>query len=249
MKKIYYCFSLILFALLLSVKAQAHFLWIETLPEGKIGQSQEISFFYGEYMDNKREIIGQRFDEVKDFTAWIVSPSGKRTDLELKGSKDHYTSTFTPSEAGTYTIALENLQREVVDWQKYDIGIIRPTYYATATVTVKAPKNAAPARSGQNVNGFNIQSGSQPAKVNQPVQLSVNFNKLAPHKQKLMVYAPNGWAKEIETNEKGEAVFTPLWEGMYLVEAIYSEKVPGNFKGTAYGSVRHRAIHTVYVSK
>jgi uncharacterized GH25 family protein len=246
MKKILFSMCLCLCALLWGAKAQAHFLWIETSPEGRIGQAQEIRIYYGEYMDNQREIIGQRFDEVKDFSSWIISPAGKKIPLELKEAKDHYTASFTPAEQGIYTIALENMQREVVDWQKYDIGIIRATYYATSTVTVGA---IGTAKAEPGVNAFNIFTAQQSKKVNAPVQLTVNFNKLQSKKQKLMVYAPNGWAKEVETNEKGEAVFTPLWDGMYLVEAIYSEKNPGNFKGKDYESIRHRAILTIYVSK
>ena len=245
MKKMVWVCCLCICALLWSADVQAHFLWIETSPQATNGKTHEVNIYYGEYMDNQREIIGQRFNEVKDFTAWVISPSGKKTKLELKEAKDHFTGSFVPQEAGNHVISLENLEREVVDWSKYEIGIIRPTYYATATVSVKG-SSASPDQAV--VNGFSMQQVSSSAKKETPVTLKVNFNKLAPKKQKLMVYAPNGWAKEIETDEKGEAVFTPLWDGMYLVEAIYNENTPGNFKGKDYEQIRHRAIYTVYIN-
>ena len=59
----------LLFLFFIASQSFAHYLWIETNATGKIGQTQEIKIFYGEYTYGVIEKVnGEAFPKVKDFT-------------------------------------------------------------------------------------------------------------------------------------------------------------------------------------
>jgi uncharacterized GH25 family protein len=245
--------ALLVFCLgvLLPAVASAHFIWIETAAEGRQNKKQEIKIFYGEYSDNLREKTDGRFSEVNNFTAWVVSPGGQRTKLECVPQADHYLASFIPTEPGRYGIVVVNTEREVVDWTKYNIGIIRPTYYSAAIVTVPIAEPPAIAKELPQLTDFSVMPvhSSNVYKTGKENRFSVSYKSQPSIKQKVMVFAPNGWSKELETDEQGLFKFTAPWEGRYIIEAIYSENVAGNFKGKDYAATRHRTIYTFEIAR
>lgn len=239
-KKVALCF--LLFGL--SKLAAAHYIWIETPFQWKTGKTDTIRFFYGEYAEGAREEAGKRLEEVNGLTAWIITPAGEKQPLALQKMKNHFSALYAPKLEGHYEIVLSDVEREVVDWRQYDVGIVRPTHYAYQTFFVgNTTANGSI--------GADLKFKIVPVKlqtsyaVNKPLALKLLFDA-KDLKGKIMVYAPNTWMKEIES-EDGVYAFTPLEKGRYIIESIYKERVPGNFKGKEYEATRHRTVVTIEV--
>ena len=237
MMRIVPVFILSFFSVVLT--AQGHYLWIELGAPAKLGTQQHVKVFYGEYNEGVREVKGGRLEEVAGIIAWIVTPDGKEIPLTLTIQEAFYEGNFVPQVEGKYTVVAVNTVREVVDWSKHDIGIVRPVYYAYKEVVVAGavnePVNVSPdallrISAGKDKNSF-----------------VVLFKERPLAKAKVWFHAPNEWSKEFTSDEKGVVTCSPLWKGQYVVECIYSEKNPGSFKSKEYEAIRHRATLSVEI--
>lgn len=233
----------------------SHFIWIETATVVTVGKEQLIKLFYGEIADNLIEQSGKKLEDVNGLKSFCINPKNEEKELSLAKQQDGYTTRFTPETGGVHQVLTTNNVREVMDLRKSNLGIVRPMYYSrnnilamdktntdylkTTTLTPYFELDILPDYSHSNLNVF---------PVNQPILLHTFFKK-APSKGKLFAYAPNGWAKEIEANDKGIATFTPLWEGQYVIDWVYTENTPGTYKGKPYEAIRHRAVLTIIVGK
>lgn len=239
-KSIFFFLTCILF----SKTASAHYIWIEAPFTWQAGKADTIRFYYGEYAEGKREEAGKRLEEVNGLQAWILTPSGGKNRLQLQKIKDHFSAVYTPEAAGNYEIVVSNVEREVADWTQYDIGVVQPTHYAHQFFTTGGHASAKSVVPDLPLKILPVKWQTAYT-IHQPLELQLFF-KGTPLKGKLMVYAPNTWMKEIE-EENGVYRFTPLEKGMYLIESIYKERVPGSFKGRPYEAIRHRTVITVQV--
>jgi len=219
----------------------AHFIWIETSDTVQAGTEQTIKIYYGEYNEGLREIKGGNLEEVEGIECWIITPDGKKTNLEVTKQEKYFQAKFTPENDGLYTIIAINKVREVMDWSKYDIGVVKPDYYASKQVIVENNQSA----SGESKNLYpEFAIVPYPSKDNkQPAFQLLYKNKPFPN-TKLFVHAPNEWSKEFKTNDEGVFTFNPLWEGLYVIECIYKEKSPGTYNGKDYKAIRHRVTYT-----
>src|SRR6056297_2598820 len=119
------------------LSVSAHYLWIETNGNGTLGQAQEVRVHYGEYTYGVIEKVeGEAFPAVSKFTLWVIAPDGTKTELNTKAKEDHYLASFTPSQNGVYTIALNNNEIDVIDYTEYDFGIFKTHYHSTAKVLI-----------------------------------------------------------------------------------------------------------------
>jgi hypothetical protein len=226
-----------LFLLLLlgvSVQSSAHYLWIELGAPAKVSKPVEVRIYYGEYNEGVRERKGGRLEELSGTLAWVISPDGTRTALDITMDNDFFSTTFTPRQSGKYTIVAVNKVRDVVDWSKHNIGIVRPVYYAMKEINI----GATPSSTVGNVSEEVTLSISP---TTSPNAFTLRFKGQPLKKVAVLFHAPNGWSKELVTGQDGVVSFDPLWKGQYVVECIYLEKTPGNFNGKEYESIRHRA--------
>ncbi|NCI48269.1 DUF4198 domain-containing protein [Sediminibacterium soli] len=223
--------------------ASAHYLWIEAQDKWAVGKPGTIRIYYGEYAEGAREEAGKRLEEANGLTAWVLTPGGEKIPLSLQKMNNHFLASYTPATAGKFEIELVNTSREVVDWTQYDIGIVQPTYYAHKPFYAggSAVSKATPSLS------FQILPAEEkaPFSVNKSINLKLLYGG-KDLKGKLMVYAPNTWMKELESQE-GIYSFIPPEKGMYIIESIYKEKIPGTFRGKAYEAIRHRTTFTLTV--
>lgn len=249
MNKIKSAFLLVMVSLS-SLPVFGHYLWIEAGPVAVKGEKHEVKIFYGEYENSRREEAGKRLEEVNGIQAFVIEPGGKKLPLALEKSSDHYLSSFSPSRTGTYQVFAVNDVRDVVDWTAYDLGIVKPVYYARLEVRVTEagkPATAVPAASGTPHQDFDIVVLPSPAyETGHPISMNLFKDGKELEKGKIMVYAPNGWMKELERNGQAYS-FIPADKGMYVIESVYKEKTPGTYKGQNYEAIRHRTVLTIYV--
>ncbi|MCV2487247.1 hypothetical protein OD917_20100 [Flavobacterium sp. SH_e] len=217
----------------------AHALWIETKATGTKGKAQEISVYFGEFSDNDITKADKWFSDLKDFTLVVISPSKKETKLTSKALENKYQAFFTPDEDGVYTIVMHHTVGDVYGTMKLD-------YNSSATVVVgnKSAGNIAAA----NNNKISVFSeNADIAKKNTVVNVSALYEGAIAKSQKIKVIAPNGWEKELWTNDKGEISFTPIWSGNYMVEFAYTEKSAGEHNGKKYDEIWKMATYQIAV--
>jgi uncharacterized GH25 family protein len=225
-------FKTIIVALLLSVASPslfAHALWIETKANGTKGKPQEISVYFGEFSENDITKADKWFSDLKDFTLVVISPSKKEIKLKATALENKYQAFFTPEEDGVYTVVMQHTVKDVYGTMKLD-------YNSSANIVVgnKLFGNVATANSNK-ISVF-TENASKLAK-NTKITAIASYNAAIAKEQKVKVIAPNGWEKEMWTNENGEFSFTPIWSGNYMVEFSQTEKSAGEHNGKKYDEI------------
>lgn len=231
--------AIITLVFLFSAPTFAHALWIETQATGTKGKAQTIDIYFGEFADKDITKTAKWFSDIKDFSLVLISPSKKEIKLTATALEDKYQATFTPDEDGVYTIAMHHIVKDVYGTMKLD-------YNSSATVVVG---NITKGNDGSfNTNAISVISKkASEAKLNEVVRVDALYDGKIAKEQKMKVIAPNGWEKELWSNENGEISFTPLWSGNYMVEFAYTEKVAGEHNGKKYDEVWKMATYFIAV--
>lgn len=229
----------ILLLLIVTGNAFAHALWIETSASGKVGQTQEIVIYYGEYAENERDSVAHWFSDIKEVKIWLISPDNKKTQLVTTVDATRLTADFTPVVSGNYTILADHPVKDVPRTTLYE-------FIASATVIVG---NATTLNSIiQNTNSLSLAAISS-YKVNQSVTVQALFKNIASKDVTFSVVSPTGWSKSFKADTNGNLTFTPIWPGVYYVEAFYTEKTSGEQNGKTYDSIWRGATYFITVHK
>ena len=217
----------------------AHALWIETNPTGKKEKAQEVKIYFGEFADKDISLTEKWFSDLKDFSLVVITPGKQRIKLTATAKTEYYSAMFTPTEDGVYTLVMHHIVKEVYHNMKLD-------YNSSATVVVGNQFEGNDAFVNPNiVSLFSVSAFS--VKENREMKmLALLGNKIAAE-QEVKVFAPNGWAKELYSSEKGEVIFTPLWPGKYMAEFAYTDKSPGEHNGKKYDEVWKVATYIITV--
>lgn len=218
----------------------AHYLWIETNQKGKVNKEQEIRVYYGEYTYGVTEkVYGEAFPKVKDFTLWVIDPSGHKIELQTEASELYYIAKFTPLANGTYTVLLNNDKIDVIDYTKYDFGIFKTHYHSVAKIQVG---NSFKETIASNENGITIKNMRD---SENEIKLQVLYkNKPLPNNE-LKVFVADQWSKTLETDENGMVSFNLPWKTKYIVETTIKEEVPGKYNGKDYEFTWHCVTYTI----
>lgn len=226
-------------ALLFSATSFAHALWIETKSTGTKGKAQEINVYFGEFSDNDITPAAKWFSDLKDFSLVAISPSKKEIKLSATMLDNKYQALFTPEEEGVYTIVMHHLVKDVYGTMKLD-------YNSSTTVSVGKSETGNVAENNSNIiTVFN--SKATALKKDSPVTLTVRYKNEIAKSQKVKVIAPNGWEKELWSNDKGEVTFTPIWTGNYMAEFAITEKESGDHNGKKFDEVWQMATYLISV--
>ena len=228
-----------LFMLVASPQLFAHALWIETKATGSKGKAQEISVYFGEFSDNDITKADKWFSDLKDFSLVVISPSKKETKLNSKALDNKYQAFFTPDEEGVYTIVMHHKVKDVYGTMVLD-------YNSSANVTVGNAAKGNEAVANTNVISL-FSKDVITAKQNTKINVNALYEGKIAKEQKMKVIAPNGWEKELWSNENGEVSFTPIWPGNYMVEFAYTEKASGDHNGKKYDEIWKMATYLITV--
>lgn len=231
--------ALFLFMLVASPQLFAHALWIETKTTGTKGKEQEISVYFGEFSDNDITKADKWFSDLKDFSLVVISPSKKETKLSSKALDNKYQAFFTPDEDGVYTIVMHHKVKDVYGTMVLD-------YNSSATVTVGNAAKGNEAIANSNIISL-FSKDVITAKQNTKINVNALYEGKIAKEQKMKVIAPNGWEKELWSNENGEVSFTPIWPGKYMVEFAYTEKASGDHNGKKYDEIWKMATYLIFV--
>jgi hypothetical protein len=212
MKKLIKIISSMSVMLALSLPAQAHYIWLEPVD----GQAR---LYFGEYGEGVREKTGGRLDTIAMPEAQTNPADGKRSTLLVQRKADY----LALQVAGLEPLIAQDVSMKVKDLTKYNIGIVKPMYYARFSTGGAEPAS---------VLGLDIQPLGEGR-----VRVNLHGKPLA--KAKLHIYAPNQWMQEFTTSDAGEVTVSTPWPGLYVLEVVYVESVKGEYQGDAYEGIRH----------
>lgn len=213
--------TLLAAALLLPGFLSAHYIWIE-----RKGAAARV--YYGEIQDGEREKSPGKLDKIRGLRMFAADKSGQSQEVKNAKTAEYFTAGCGKAEF----VLAHSLEVPVTDMKKYNWGMVKPMYYARHG----ARTAASPAKAVHALDILPV-AGSENA-------FQVFFNGAPLNGEKLMVYAPNTWAKEYKTDAEGKVKLETPWAGQYVLEVIHTEKTPGQFEGKDYASVRHRATYT-----
>lgn len=206
-----------------AMPASAHYLWIEQ------AESQHKRLYFGEVEEGLREKTGGRLDEIKGPKAWALDVGGRRHELQTARAADHFDLGVNKSEA---PVIAEESGYDVKDWSRHGIGVVKPMFYAryaplkpAAEFTPELTLDVLPIRKGGDT-------------------FAVYFRGRPLAEAKVTVIAPNTWMQQHRTSTEGLVKVNAPWRGPYVLDVVYLENVPGEFKGSKYNAVRHRATLT-----
>jgi hypothetical protein len=217
--------------------SMAHGYWLEVKGSGKVGEPAKIQIFYGEY-NNQGRMKGKFLDKMNDIKLFVIDEVGNRIDVPTVQTETHWEGIFTPKTEGNYQVMGINETREVQDWAKHNLGVVRPMQYLRTNYVVgKATASSKPG------NYFDIIASESDNGIN----ISAFKNNVPADKAKLTVVSPDGWEKVKVTSERGRASFVPNAKGIYLIEAEWIDKTPGTYKDKPYESIRYHTETTIEV--
>jgi len=231
--------TVLVLSLIANSSLYAHALWIETKATGTKGKPQEISVYFGEFSENDITKADKWFSDLKDFSLVVISPSKKEIKLKSTALENRYQAFFTPEEEGVYTVVMQHTVKDVYGTMKLD-------YNSSANIVVGGKSTGNEAA----VNSNKISVFSENAATltkNNKVTAVAHYNAALAKEQKIKVIAPNGWEKELWTNEKGEISFTPIWSGKYMIEFAQTEKSAGEHNGKKYDEIWKMATYQINV--
>ena len=217
----------------------AHAMWIETNPAGIKGKPQEVKIFFGEYADKDITPSAKWFSDIKDFSLVVIGPDRKEIKLSATAKEKFYSATLTPAEDGVYTLVMHHIVKDTYGSMKLD-------YNSSATVTVGNQLNGNDANANNNVISL-FNEAATTAKQNTLVKIKAVYDGKPAAKHEMKVFAPNGWGKELYSNDEGHVSFTPIWPGKYMAEFAYTDKTPGEHNGKKYEEVWKVATYIINV--
>jgi uncharacterized GH25 family protein len=222
--------------------SNADSLWIEADNTGQIGKAQTIKVIFGSYNQYRLQKIGAEFQEVKDFTCWLISPSGKHIALQFAPKETSFDASFIPEEKGIYVALLENKQRKVEDWSNSStkIGVAKQHYYGRTTITVGGAQDIA--KETQTDLSIVKEPETQPGPT---IKLQVWLHGKTVPNATLFVRHPDMPEIKLTTDQDGKVQFEAPKPGRYFALVTLKFETPGTYKGVHYDVFREKSTLTM----
>lgn len=240
MKRITLIFLILLAGI---IQAKADSLWIEADANGQVGKAQTVKVIFGSYNQYRlQKTSTDDFQQVKDFTCWAISPTGKHVSLTFSPKDTAYEASFTPAEKGIYVFLLECKQRRVEDWSNSTskIGVAKQHYYGRTTVKVGDSDSIAPAALSD------LSLVQEPAaKPGADVTFQVLLHGKPVPNATLLMRHPAMAEQKITTDAAGKVSFHAPKAGRYFALVTLKFEKSGTFRGVHYDVFREKATATV----
>lgn len=226
----------------LMVKADS--LWIEADAKGQVGKPQTVKVIFGSYNQYRlQKVTTDDFQQIKDFTCWAISPSGKHVNLMFRPKVTAYEAVFTPDEDGTYVLLVENKLRRVEDWSNSStkIGVAKQHYYGRTTVTVGSGQKNVSANALTDLTLVKMPCSAQDTTVSIQVLL---HGKPVPNATLFMRH-PEMPEQKLTTAQDGKVSFTAPKPGRYFALVTLKFDSPGTYRGVHYDVFREKSTLTM----
>lgn len=234
---------------LFSLPALGHNLWIETSPNGEIGQSQKAYIYLGEYAYGVREDVSKQEHQemLGQVSLWLIKPNGERVELKTVVDNNRFVAEFTPEKKGHYQLALNITRAPVVDWTDYNLGVLKTNFFGSAIVKVgSSDSSSLTVDPVAEANQLVVQPTQTVSFERQsPIQFKVTYKGEPLAEQEVKVGYKDQWFKTLYTDEQGIVTVSLPWDEQYVVETVYTEDSPGSFQGDDYEAIRQTATFSI----
>lgn len=232
--------SIILFTLMylfIPVYTNAHGYWVEAEGSHKVKEPFTIKLYFGEYATGEK-LSGSFLDRMKEIKVFVKIAGGQQQAVQMKQLEDYWVGTYTPQVEGSYEITGINEEREVQDWKRHNLGIVRPVQYLKTIYQV----------------GDKITQQSSQLFIDTEVTLvSPGIYRIKTYKNSsaytestILITGPDGGEIKLNADKNGIAEFTAPKPGLFLVDIEWIDKTPGQFKQKAYETVRYKMDFSLY---
>lgn len=216
--------------------------WLDVDGPGKLNKPVTIKLYYGSMNDRgvRQPDTGKELQLTGDFKLSIIDADGVKTDLTLTLTANCWQASYTPHKKGTYRIIGVNDKHPVVDRSASGGENVLPVDYVCAIYMVETTVNA----NFTPLQTLDIVTGQRGDAI---LVKAFNQNKPAAKGEKLRVFNPENWEKELTLDEHGEAVFYPTMKGLYIIRQDWFEPKAGELKGVPFKRIRHRCNYYLMV--
>src|SRR5688500_2348105 len=178
--------------------------------------------YFGEYAENVREPSPGRLDSTIEPKVTVVNAKGIEKPVEARRESNYFA---IPAGNEADAVLVQALKQSIREPQ----GQIPSPTYRRFLYTRLGSGGSLP---------LDIQESGNTLRL-------TYLGKPVP-KTEIVVIAPNGWEKHLHTDEKGEATYSLLEPGLYVIEAKYEMHKPGEFEGKAYAVESHKVTRSLY---
>ncbi len=206
-----------------SQTARAHAIWIESNSKATKNKAHEVNVFYGEYPSGVSDSTAKWYSDLKSLEVWVLSPSKKKTKLDLKDLSTHLTSFFIPDEDGLYYISTVHTTKDLGGKTKYEFSSVAPVLSGKATVAPVALEQP-----------LSVIVTPDAYKINNLVELQVWKAGQAFVDGEVLIMSPEGWVKTVKSDANGKVSFTPKLKGNYVIETSDYKKEAGEWNAKQY---------------
>lgn len=213
----------LLLGLLMLTQAQAHQVWIEPVGKG-------YSLYFGEYEENLKETSPGLLDKMPVPQA-SASSSSKQQALDPLKQRDGF---------ALGTVRADSLVAEVRNYPVFE--------KKTGEQTIRTKWIPA----ARHVTSLNAQAAKNLLDIvptGKETRFAVLLRSKPLAKAKVTLVAPNGWQKQLQTDQNGELEVHTLWRGLYLLEVAHKENLAGEIDGEAYDIASFTSTLTFNVPK
>ena len=227
---------LIYLLLLLPLHSLAHGYWLEVSGTHKVNEAATVRLFYGDCAAGEK-LKGSFLDKMKDIQVFVTI-NGRKGAVVMKQFDEYWEGSFIPAFEGLYEVTGLNDVRDVQDWTKHQLGIVRPVQYLRASY-------AAGKANAQSINAYALDAVVK----KQDGQYNIGiYNDGKLFSEASCTLGSFGHPdKKIGINKAGTTSLGSLAAGQYILSVEWIDKTPGEFNGKAYASVRHRLDYTLVV--
>lgn len=184
--------------------------------------AKAVKLYFGEYSENLRETSPGRLDGIVEPVATVIDAAGKESPVKPLRENGYFA---IPGSTTGNVVLVQALKQPIREPQGENPGPVSKRFLY--------------ARLGK--------GGSLPLDIeNTGDLLRLSFMGKPAAKTEIVIIAPNGWEKHLTTDEKGEVSFSLPESGLYVIEAKYEYKNPGEFEGKAYAIESHKVTLSVY---
>ena len=232
----------------------SHAVWMESSYKGVAGDEVIFNLYFGEYEKDLRE-KGDKVNGMSDFKAMYIHENSKPTDVTLDKTSNSYQGKFVATEPGFYQVLAINDEREVQDWTKHGLTVLRPVEFQRSSYTAFSEKktekvDVQPYFFFDIVPDYALNHKGEVCSIFEKGNIitgKIYLDKKPITDVEIKVYTPDKNILAISADVAGGFSFKAEKQGTYLITSSINNGEHGTFKGKDYKFIRYHISTTVNV--
>lgn len=238
----------------LSFVLMGHSVWMESSYKGVAGDDVVFDLYFGEFEKDLRE-KDEKVNGMADFKALYIHENNAPVAVPLNKTNKSFQGKFAAKEPGFYQILAINDEREVQDWTKHGLTVLRPIEYQRSSFTAFSEKktekvDVQPYFFFDIVPDYALNHKGEVCSIFEKGRVitgKIYLDKKPISDVEIKVYTPDKDILTLAAEDGGRFSFKAEKEGTYLITSTVNDGTAGTFKGKNYNLTRHHISTTVNV--